>query len=114
MTLLQQKQVSRAWKKRLKNHRSRKRKHDNHHSDNRKRACLFLLFAKFIFDNFIVVGEVQVAVFSAFFPAGVLVAPAVGAEGRAFFQFGVAVWTEHDGVGCGLWGRACGPLGYGV
>lgn len=80
----------------LENHRRDKCECDDDGRRNGKRACLFLLFAEFILDNFIVVGEVEVAVFSAFFPAGILVAPAVGAESCAFFQLGAAMRTDHS------------------
>lgn len=61
-----------------------------------KGVRLFLLFPEFIFDNFVVVRRFQVGKFRTLFPAGVLVATAMGAECSVIFDFGMAMRAEHN------------------
>ena len=86
----------------LENHRGDKREGYDNGCRYSKRVRLFLLgvravrvVSKFVFQDFVVVRRFEVGKFRALFPAGIGVAPAVRAEGRVIFNFGMAMGTEH-------------------
>ena len=84
----------------MQDHRGDKR--EGYDNDGRygERVRLFLLgvravrvVSKFVFQDFVVVRRFEVGKFRALFPAGIGIAPAVGAEGCALFQFSAAMRT---------------------
>ena len=51
--------------------------------------------AEFVFQNFVVIRCLKVGKFRTIRPAGIFVAPAMGAERGVVFNFGMAVRAEH-------------------